>query len=118
MTIRGSYSSNFEEGGCSVYYTVDVTADYYYRPERLYLRNGDPGYPEEESYDNCEVEGISEYEVYGDEGRLSDEEVKKLNWNVEEKIKEHAESKSDDWDDWNEPDYPEPPEYEPDCEWQ
>ena len=33
------------------YYDVDVTFSYYYDAGRSYMRNGDPGYPSEESLD-------------------------------------------------------------------
>jgi len=39
-------------------YVADVTAKatYYYRPGRKYMANGDPGYPDEESFDIDDIE--------------------------------------------------------------
>lgn len=42
--------------------SVEATASYYYSPGRMYMRNGDPGYPEEEE---LEIESVDAtwYEV-------------------------------------------------------
>ena len=41
-------------------YTVDVTAhaDYYYDAGRMYMRNGDPGYPPESEFNIEDVEAV------------------------------------------------------------
>lgn len=36
--------------------TVQASATYYFRKGRMYMRNGDPGYPDEEDFDIDEVE--------------------------------------------------------------
>lgn len=41
---------------------VEATANYYYSPGRMYMRNGDPGYPSEEELDIEDVDATW-YEV-------------------------------------------------------
>lgn len=49
-------------------YLVECTAlcscDYTYDPGRMYMPNGDPGYPPDESYDDLEVEDFDDVKVY------------------------------------------------------
>lgn len=37
---------------------VDATADYTYDPGRMYMANGDPGYPPEESFELDTVDAV------------------------------------------------------------
>lgn len=41
---------------------VEATADYYYSPGRMYMQNGDPGYPPDEDFEIEDVEATW-YEV-------------------------------------------------------
>lgn len=49
------------------WYRVDVEAEasYYYSPGRMYMRNGDPGYPPDESFDIDDIYATW-YEMIGD----------------------------------------------------
>lgn len=103
MELNGTYSGTLDWKGLEVCYTVDVTCDYYYHPGRMYLPNGDPGYPDEEEYDDKSVVDIDEVVVYND---LGDEVTEKYADNEELKkaIMEDADNNQDDWY-WDEPDY-------------
>lgn len=64
MTLIGTFTHSFEREGYYIEYTAIATCDYYYRPGRMYMRNGDPGYPEEESYDDIMIDDVEELIVY------------------------------------------------------
>lgn len=44
-------------------YTASVTGEHYYCPGRMYMPNGDPGYPEEDEVDITHIE-VTDYTVY------------------------------------------------------
>lgn len=97
-------------------YTVDVTAhaDYYYDAGRMYMRNGDPGYPPESELTIEDVDAV----WYDADGNKVD--------NVTEEMTDALESTLQDEDGWEEDEPPEPDydyyeeraiaKYEADCE--
>lgn len=79
-------------------YTVDVTAhaDYYYDAGRMYMRNGDPGYPPESELTIEDVDAV----WYDTDGKKVD--------NVTEEMTDALESTLQDEDGWEEDEPPEP----------
>lgn len=79
-------------------YTVDVTAhaDYYYDAGRMYMRNGDPGYPPESELNIEDVEAV----WYDADGKKVD--------TVTEEMTDALESALQDEDGWEEDEPPEP----------
>lgn len=102
--IIGSYAGEFEHDDLSIEYTVSVKGDYYYSPGRMYMPNGDPGYPDEESIDDTEVTDIDEYHVYKDGEELTEEQLAKYKDTIDfdTLITRDAEDNEDDWN-WNDP---------------
>lgn len=102
--ITGSYTGEFECNDLSIEYTVSVKGDYYYSPGRMYMSNGDPGYPDEESIDDTEVTDIDEYHVYKDGEELTEEQLAKYKDTIDfdTLITRDAEANEDDWN-WNDP---------------
>lgn len=97
-------------------YTVDVTAhaDYYYDAGRMYMRNGDPGYPPESELTIEDVDAV----WYDADGNKVD--------NVTEEMTDALEDALQNADNWEEDEPPEPDyddyeeraiaKYEADCE--
>ena len=111
MKLNGTYTDTMDYNGHVVDYTVSVSCDYYYRPGRMYMRNGDPGYPEEESYDDLEVTGIDSVTVYDDNGDEIDVEV------PDDVVIANAETYAEIDDcNWDDPSSYDPDDYEPDYE--
>lgn len=102
--ITGSYAGELEHDDLSIEYTVSVNGDYYYSPGRMYMPNGDPGYPDEESIDDTEVTDIDEYHVYKDGEELTEEQLSKYKDTIDfdTLITRDAEDNEDDWN-WNDP---------------
>lgn len=102
--IIGSYAGEFEHDDLSIEYTVSVAGDYYYSPGRMYMPNGDPGYPDEENIDDTEVTDIDEYHVYKDGEELTEEQLSKYKDTIDFDIliTRDAEDNEDDWN-WNDP---------------
>lgn len=62
---KGTYSNDdleLDVGDITYKVSVEASASYYYSPGRMYMSNGDPGYPEESE---LEIEDVSStwYEV-------------------------------------------------------
>lgn len=102
--ITGSYTGELDYEDLSIEYTVSVKGDYYYSPGRMYMPNGDPGYPDEESIDDTEVTDIDEYHVYKDGEELTEEQLAKYKDTIDfdTLITRDAEDNEDDWN-WNDP---------------
>ena len=82
------------------FYSIECTAygTYAYDPGCMYMRNGDPGYPPEESLDVDEVEAI----WYDEDGNKVEETQ-----DMHDALVGHFEDNTD-WFEMDEPDYPEP----------
>lgn len=102
--ITGSYAGELVSNDLSIEYIVSVKGDYYYSPGRMYMPNGDPGYPDEESIDDAEVTDIDEYHVYKDGEELTEEQLAKYKDTIDfdTLITRDAEDNEDDWN-WNDP---------------
>lgn len=102
--IIGFYAGEFDLDDLSIEYTVSVKGDYYYSPGRMYMPNGDPGYPDEESIDDTEVTDINEYHVYKDGEELTEEQLTKYKDTIDfdTLITRDAEDNEDNWN-WNDP---------------
>ena len=108
MELNGTYSGNLDWNGLEVCYTVDVACDYSFQKGRMYMPNGDPGYPDEEEYEDARVVDVAEvavFNIYGDEvtDKYTDDEE------LRQAIIKDAENDEDYWV-WDDPDC----DYEPD----
>ena len=96
--IKQTYTnSELELTVNGVDYTVDVTAhaDYYYDAGRMYMRNGDPGYPPESELTIEDVDAVW-YDADGKEVEVTEEMIDALEGYLQ------------DTDGWEEDDPPEP----------
>lgn len=65
----GTYiSPEFTVNGYTVYFTATIRRMEYHTPGRMYMSNGDPGYPPEDDYDDPEIKSIDSVHVYDTEG--------------------------------------------------
>lgn len=73
-------------------YTVDVNAScsYWYQPAKMYLANGDPGYPEESEFELTDVSA-----VWHDEDDNEVEPTKEMEAALEQYL---YDMDSDEWD--------------------
>lgn len=96
---------------------VRATAEHWYQPGRMYMRNGDPGYPEENEIEDVEFDVDT---VYDDETEEVVAYVEDMDEYIESAIYEQAEWEDEDpYDDGPDADYYEEREiakYEADCE--
>lgn len=73
MTRKGTYKGRFKyDEDKTVEYIAIVEADCTVSQGRQYMSNGDPGYPDEEEWDNLEVAGIDEWSVFAKDGEEMD----------------------------------------------
>lgn len=104
----GTVKGTIEHEGKTIEYKVKVSGSYYFSKGRMYMKNGDPGYPDDEECEGPFFESVEEYTVYDDEGNecmdASREQTELL---IQKDVEDNKE-----WDDceWDEPDYPESPE--------
>lgn len=107
--LRGKCCGSIEFEGIEVLYEAEVTGSEEYIPGRMYMPNGDPGYPDE-----WDCSDISLYKITCVD---TDQELYSQNKEaIDQAIREDVEENTD-WDDveWREDEYePEPPEYDPD----
>lgn len=114
MIITGTYTGSVDTDIGHIEYTVSCKADYYYDPGRMYMPNGDPGYPPEEGYDDLTLTYFDEYTVYDSDGNA----IPDSPWYDEhrEQIEKYISDDFSDVDaydcDWDEP---EPERDEPEC---
>ena len=106
--LTGIVSGYVAYEGKTIAYEVKVSGSYYFSKGRMYMPNGDPGYPDDEEYDGPFFEEITDYTIYDDEGNDC---TTKLTEQGELVIQKDVEDNKE-WDDvsWDEPNYPEPPE--------
>ena len=93
----------------SLYGTAEGEYSYYYSPGRAYMKNGDPGYPEEseltqESFD-CSIEHICDEDGNEVMIDLTDDEIGEFESYMSDCLDSVAEDY--DWsnDDWEDDDY-------------
>lgn len=104
---KATYCNDLEldVGGQSYRVKVKAVGLYDYRPAVMYLRNGDPGYPEEENWEIDDVDAI--WRKINEDG---DETEVEPTADMEEALYEYLYDL--DYDQWNFPEEPEP-DYEP-----
>jgi len=119
--LTGSVSGRFDWNEYQIEYTAIVSGTEWYQQGRMYMPNGDPGYPDEYDCEGPFFEDFDEIIVTDAEGNdVTDtpgfEDQRPL---IEEKIKEDV-KENKDWDDCNwddpEPDYPDDPPEDDDWE--
>jgi hypothetical protein len=83
-------------------YTVDVTAhaDYYYDAGRMYMRNGDPGYPPESEFEIEDVDAV----WYDADGKKVDA--------ITEEMTDALNDALEDVDGWEDCEYEDEPDYD------
>ena len=84
-------------------YTVDVTAhaDYYYDAGRMYMRNGDPGYPPESELTIEDIEAVW-YDEDGNKVEATEEMINALESALQDEEWETEEPPEPDYDDYEE----------------
>lgn len=84
-----------------VYGSAEADYSYSYAPGRMYMPNGDPGYPDEENLDrtafNCVVESICDEEGNPVDVKLTKEENDAFEVYIQERFDEIVQDA--DWDD-------------------
>lgn len=73
MILEGTYKGSFKYGeDITVEYVAIVSADCTVSRGCMYMSNGDPGYPDEEEWDNLEIIGIDEWNAFDKDGKEVD----------------------------------------------
>ena len=115
-SLSGNCSGSFQWESYTVEYTVNVSGEYYFQKGRMYMPNGDPGYPDEEDYEGPFFEEVDEVNLLDAEGVQveNSDEVYKTNQAVIDLAIQKDVEDNKEWDDcnWNDPEPPEPPEYD------
>lgn len=115
--LRGTVSGTVEWDEYLLEYSATVTGDYYFQKGRMYMPNGDPGYPDEEDTEGPFLDEIQEVYIMDINGNYIEEsEADHIYETYQEEIDKAIEEdvENTDWYDcdWEdpEPDYPDPPE--------
>lgn len=113
MIRTDKYTGSVQSSIGLIEYTVSCKADYYYDLGRMYMPNGDPGYPPEEGYDALTLTDFDEYTVYDIDGNvISDDTFYDVNRGMIEQVINNDFEHVDLGDcDWDEPE-PEPDDYD------
>jgi len=114
--LTGTVSGTLEFNDWTIEYEATVTGSETYIPGRMYMPNGDPGYPEEYDCEGPYLESIDYINI--DDVEHPDLVLEQNREYIEQAIKEEVEEEVD-WDDisWQddyEPDEPERDEPDPD----
>lgn len=116
--LTGTVSGKTEWEGYTVEYTVRVSGEEYFQKGRMYVPNGDPGYPDEYDSEGPFFEDIDEVNLLDAEGVQveNDDEIYKnhqevIDLAIQRDVENNKEWNDCSWDD-PEPDYPDPPEPE------
>lgn len=109
----GTVSGSFQWESYTVEYTVNVSGEEYFQQGRMYMPNGDPGYPDEYETEGPFFESIEEVALLDTEGvQIEDDEtIYESNKEVIDLAVQRDVENNKEWDDcsWEEePDYPEP----------
>lgn len=118
--LRGTVSGIVEWDEYLLEYSATVTGDYYFQKGRMYMPNGDPGYPDEEDTEGPFLDEIQEVNIMDINGNYIEESEanhiyktyqEEIDKAIEEEIEERVDWDDCDWED-PEPDYPDPSEEE------
>ncbi|MBR6135569.1 MAG: hypothetical protein IKQ22_03695 [Clostridia bacterium] len=113
--LRGTVSGTVEWDEYLLEYSATVTGDYYFQKGRMYMPNGDPGYPDEEDTEGPFLDEIQEVNIMDINGNYIEESEadhiyetyqEEIDKAIEEEIEERVDWDDCDWED-PEPDYPE-----------
>lgn len=114
--LTGTVSGKFDWNEYQIEYTANVSGTEWYQKGRMYMPNGDPGYPDEYDSEGPFFEDIDCVYINDKDGVEVPEDDKIYESNrdmIDQLVKEDVEENKD-WDDCNwddpEPDYPDPPE--------
>lgn len=114
--LTGNCSGSFQWESYTVEYTVNVSGEEYFQKGRMYMPNGDPGYPDEYDSEGPFFEDVDEVNLLDAEGVQveNSDEIYKANQSVIDLAIQKDVEDNKDWDDcnWNDPEPPEPPEYD------
>ena len=117
-SVTGTVSGKTEWEGYTVEYTVKVTGEEYFQQGRMYMSNGDPGYPDEYDSEGPFFEEIEEVNLLDAEGVQvdNDDEIYKNHQEVIDLAIQRDVENNKSWDDcsWDDPEpyEPDPPEQE------
>lgn len=115
--LSGSVTGSIEWEGYEIQYTAKVSGEYYFQKGRMYMPNGDPGYPDEEEYEGPFFEYVDWNSILDKDGvELENcEEIYKTNQEVIDLAIQRDVENNKEWDNcsWDEAEPPEPPEREP-----
>lgn len=96
MRITGKYTGTIEWKGNEVEFTALVSCDWYHEDGCMYRRNGDPGDPPYDEYDDLAYESLDECNA---------EDYDEHSTEIDNLIKDYIETDVDpndcDWDDCN-----------------
>ena len=115
-SLTGHVSGTTQWESYTVEYTARVSGEYYFQKGRMYMPNGDPGYPDEEDYEGPFFEEVAEVNLLDtDEVQIEgDKEIYKNNQAMIDLAIQRDVEENKEWDDcsWDEPEpyEPEPPE--------
>lgn len=114
--LTGNCSGSFQWESYTVEYTVNVSGEEYFQKGRMYMPNGDPGYPDEYDSEGPFFEDVDEVNLLDAEGVQveNSDEIYKANQAVIDLAIQKDVEDNKDWDDchWSDPVPPEPPEYD------
>lgn len=115
-SLTGTVAGTVQWEGYTVEYTVKVTGEEYFQKGRMYMPNGDPGYPDEYDSEGPFFEDITEVNLLDAEGVQveNDDKIYEANQEVIDLAIQRDVEENKEWDDcsWDdpEPDEPDPPE--------
>lgn len=96
-TVKVPFNETFEgkELSGDFYASFCVEAEHWHSPGRMYMRNGDPGYPEEDEYEILEVKDFEFVEFDGILELPEEEEKRFVDWllaqeNVKKEMRDAA----------------------------
>lgn len=118
--LTGNCSGSFQWESYTVEYTALVSGEEYFQKGRMYMPNGDPGYPDEYDSEGPFFEEVDEVNLLDAEGIQveNSDDIYKANQSVIDLAIQRDVEDNKNWDDckWNDPEPPEPdyPEKEDD----
>ena len=110
-SLTGTITGKIAWESYTVEYTVKVTGEEYFQKGRMYMSNGDPGYPDEYDSEGPFFDEIDEVHLLDAEGVQveNDDAIYDANKEVIELAIQRDVEDNKEWDDcsWNDPEPPE-----------
>lgn len=117
-SLTGNVSGRIQWESYTVEYTANVSGEEYFQKGRMYMPNGDPGYPDEYDSEGPFFEEVAEVNLLDtDEVQIEGgEEIYKNNQAMIDLAIQRDVEDNKEWDDcfWNDPPDPQEPDYEDD----